>query len=103
MNTENIEIGLRIRNLREEAKLSREKLAELSFISTQFLSDIETGKKGMTVTTLKKICNALNVSSDYIVYGNNDVNLNNIAKMMTDMDKEKQLRIKSIFKEIINL
>lgn len=103
MNTENIEIGLRIRNLREDAKLSREKLAELSFISTQFLSDIETGKKGMTVTTLKKICNALNVSTDYIVYGNNDVNLNSISKMMTDMDKEKQLRIKSIFKEIINL
>lgn len=103
MNIENIEIGLRIRNLREEAKLSREKLAELSSISTQFLADIETGKKGMTVTTLKKICNALNVSSDYIVYGNNDVSLNGIAKMMSDMDKEKQQKIKSIFKEILNL
>lgn len=103
MNSENVEIGLRIRKLREKNGLSREKLAELSSISTQFLADIETGKKGMTVTTLKKICNALNISTDYIVYGNNNVNLNGIAQIMSDMDNEKQQKIKNIFKEIIEL
>ena len=44
MKTENAVFGSRIRSVREKQKLSREKLAELANISTQFLADIETGK-----------------------------------------------------------
>lgn len=103
MNAENIEIGLRIRALREEQQLSREKLAELSTISVQFLADIETGKKGMTVTTLRKICDSLNVTADYIVYGNNSIDLSGLSQSMSEMDETKQMKVRNIFKQIIEL
>ena len=51
----NSAIGRRLRCRREELALTREKLAECAEISVQFLADIETGRKGMTVQTLRKL------------------------------------------------
>ena len=65
----NGEIGQRLRALREEKSLSREKLAEADDISVQFLADIETGRKGMTVQTLRKLVLALHCTADDIVFG----------------------------------
>ena len=65
----NREIGLRLRSLREEKDLTRERLAEYANISVQFLADIETGRKGMTVQTLRKLALALHCSADDIVFG----------------------------------
>ena len=69
MDNINSVTGKRIRQIREAQQLSREKLAEYSGISTQFLADIETGKKGMTVNTLAKLCNALKVTADSVIFG----------------------------------
>ncbi len=69
---DNIAVGLRIRNLRESKKLTREALSGLSGVSTQFQAAIETGSKSMTIQTLRKLASALNVSTDFIVYGVNN-------------------------------
>lgn len=103
MKPENSEIGLRIRQQRECQRFSREKLAEMSGISTQFLADIETGKKGMTVTTLKKICDSLNITSDYLIYGKNENNHFNFEAIFSSFDKEKQGEIIDIFSRIVRL
>ena len=63
----NSAIGRRLRCRREELALTREKLAECAEISVQFLADIETGRKGMTVQTLRKL--ALHCSADDLVFG----------------------------------
>lgn len=86
--------------MRESQKLSREKLAEMSNISTQFLADIETGKKGMTVTTLKKLCNALYVTADYIVYGTTQTSSVDIAPVLSVLDAQKQEEVKEIIQKI---
>ncbi len=86
----NKEIGARIKNLRNRSSLSREKLAEKAEISTQFLADIESGKKGMSVATLYKLCNVLHVSSDYLLFGNHENN--SIIPDMIKTLNEKQLR-----------
>lgn len=65
----NRDIGLRLRSLREGQDLTRERLAEQADISVQFLADIETGRKGMTVQTLRKLALALHCSADAIVFG----------------------------------
>lgn len=65
----NREIGLRLRSLREEKSLTRERLAEYADISVQFLADIETGRKGMTVQTLRKLAISLHCTADEIVFG----------------------------------
>lgn len=68
-STVNREVGLRLRRLREQQALTRERLAEYADISVQFLADIETGRKGMTVQTLRKLATALHCSADDIVFG----------------------------------
>lgn len=65
----NIEIGARIKEKRKMLKYTRETLAELVDISPQFLANIECGKKGMSFSTLKKLCQCLGVSCDYIILG----------------------------------
>ncbi len=65
----NIQVGERIRELREIQNYTREALAEKVDISAKFLYEIEVGKKGFSADTLCRISKALSVSCDYIMYG----------------------------------
>lgn len=62
-------IGARVRTRREELGLTREKFAELAGLSVQFAASIELGKQRMTTDSLAKVCRALCVTADYIVFG----------------------------------
>ena len=66
----NVEIGSRIRAIRETQNKSREQIAEASGISTHFLFEIETGRKSMKAQTIINLAKALNVSTDFILTGN---------------------------------
>lgn len=65
----NKQVGDRIRELRELQNYTREALAEKVDISTKFLYEIEVGKKGFSAEILCRISKALSVSSDYIMFG----------------------------------
>ena len=65
----NIQIGGRIRLIREAQGKTREQVAEIADISPQFLFDIETGKKGMTSQTIINLAKALNVTTDFLLLG----------------------------------
>ena len=67
--TLNVEIGKRIRVIRELKKKTREQIAELAEISPHFLFEIETGRKTMKAKTIINLAKALNVSTDYILVG----------------------------------
>ena len=87
----NREIGKRVREIREYQKLSRERLAEKADISTQFLSDIELGRKSMTTTTLCSISTALMVSADYLLFGTEAEEKNTpLAEMLRSLSKEER-------------
>ena len=52
-------VGGRIRTARDAAELKLEELARLSGLSVSALSLIETGKRDLRVTTLRRIAEAL--------------------------------------------
>lgn len=60
-------IGARVRKARMAKGLSQAQLAEALKISPPHMSNIETGKNAMNVTTLYQICELLDVSADWIV------------------------------------
>ena len=62
-------IGERIMILRSERGYTRKTLAELAGISSKFLYEIETNKKGFSAYTLHGIAKALEVSMDYMMTG----------------------------------
>ena len=68
-STVNSAVGRRLRSRWEALGMTRERLAEYADISVQFLADIETGRKGMTVQTLRKLALALHCSADDLVFG----------------------------------
>ena len=65
----NREIGARLRVRRAQLRLSREKLSERLGISTRFLASVESGEAGMSLTTLKAVCLALDVTADELLFG----------------------------------
>lgn len=65
----NIEIGEQIRAAREQAHLTQEQFAERVEVSPQFVSDLERGVVGISITTLKRVCVVLGVSSDQLLFG----------------------------------
>ena len=60
-------IGYRIKITRLKYKLTQEKLSEICDITPQHLSNIENGNTKVSLPTLIKIANALNVTVDYLL------------------------------------
>ena len=54
---------------RKKLGLTQEALAELSELTTQFVSYAEAGKRGMRPENLMKVAAALGVSTDYLLTG----------------------------------
>lgn len=64
--------GRRVRELRNYYRYTTEQLAGLAGVSTQFLSDVERGRKSMTALNVARLANVLHVSSDFLLRGNDD-------------------------------
>ena len=60
-------LGNNIKNLRKIKEMTREQLAEKLDVSTRFLADVESGKAGVSLITLKKLCSVLGTTSDYLL------------------------------------
>ncbi|WP_304683096.1 helix-turn-helix domain-containing protein [uncultured Clostridium sp.] len=65
-----LSIGDRIRERRKFLKLSQENLANEIGVSASFISDIENGRRKMSLETMIKISIALDTSLDYLVLDN---------------------------------
>lgn len=63
------ELGKRIRAERRKQDLTQEKLAEMADISDSFMGHIERGGRTLSIETLAKLANALNLSIEYIICG----------------------------------
>lgn len=57
-----MDVGIRIKELREKRGITVNKLANLAGISQSYLRDVELGNKNPTVETLSYFCDALGVS-----------------------------------------
>lgn len=87
-----IQIGSRIREARDRAGFSQERLAEILGKTTQFVSDLERGVTGASLATAIRICEVLHASSDYILMGRKtDGSSDTIAEFEYLSDQEKDL------------
>lgn len=69
LNQKLIEIGNRISKRRKQLNLTQEVLAEKMNVSVQMISNLERGNKSIKIENLLKLCEILNVSTDYILKG----------------------------------
>lgn len=80
-----IAAGERIRNRRIIMGLTQEELAEKIGRAYKYCQDIERGTCGMSIDTMLSIASCLNISLDYLIYGNNQE-----TSEFTDLDVEQQ-------------
>lgn len=64
------QIGKRIAEIRKAQHISQMELAEMTDLSISYISHIETAKKKPSIETLIKIVNALNITMDELLCGN---------------------------------
>ena len=65
------QIGRRLREKREQAGYTREKLGELCSLSPRFIANIELGDSTFSFDSLMTVCRVLSCSSDYLLFGDN--------------------------------
>lgn len=66
-------MGRRIRTQREAIHMTRNQLAAKLGVSSKFIADIEYGDKGVSIQTLYRMTQILNLSADYILAGDQAV------------------------------
>lgn len=105
------ELGKKISKARIRKDLTQEVLAEKLDITNTFLSNIETGKRKMSFDTLILVAEELDLSLDYLIFGENvekDENYKLFIKQiyrhmekLNETNKQKLLDILDIIVEIL--
>ena len=95
-------IGQRIRVVRNDKHLTQEYLANATGVNVSHISNIETSNVKVSLTLLVQICNALDVTMDYLLeneYHNpTSVIEKELLNTIKDMKKEKQKTLLRIAK-----
>lgn len=102
----NVILGERIRLGRKANHMTREKLAELIEVSPRFLAEVESGKVGVSLQTLKNISTVLSVSTDYLLGLDKDEpnsQLEFLFAQITKVDEKYYPLISSVIKELKDL
>lgn len=62
-----IEIGDRLRVIREKQGLSQEEASKACKISVTYFAEVERGERNLGVTKVKSICKGLNITSKQLL------------------------------------
>jgi transcriptional regulator with XRE-family HTH domain len=57
-----LQLGKKIRQIREDKGLSQEDLADLAELDRTYIGGVERGERNVTILSLQKICNALKIN-----------------------------------------
>lgn len=95
-------IGNNVRFIRKSNKLSQEKFAELLDLSPQFISDLERGVQGISLTTMIKICNTMKCSPMVILSNLIEFdNYNNEMDNFINLSEKNQEIVKTIISALL--
>lgn len=89
MDNFNKKLGVKIKKLREEEKLSQERLAGLLKINRISLSQIETGERKISAEEITKLSRIFNVATDVLLDLEKDVKVT-LEKRKDKISKSKQ-------------
>lgn len=98
------DMGERISARRKELKITQEELADRMDVSIQMISYLEAGRKAIRPENLIKLCNALEVSADYILTGQaSNQEYDRITRKLQNLSPEEFRSIEAILDNCIAL
>ena len=91
------DVGNKIRERRNFLKVTQENLSNDINVSASFISDIENGRRKMSLETMIKISIALKTSLDYFVLDNvkdiktkNNIKFDELKNILETVDEKKE-------------
>lgn len=106
MEYSSVTLGQTIRNIRKNKKISLKRLADITGYATHSLGNIERGSRNPSMQTFVDICNALEVSSDELLFDYLKVHFEystqyKLETVFSELTEEQQKKIMSIIEEIV--
>lgn len=96
-------LGKNLNKARIERRMTREELAEKVGISTTFCANLECGNKMMSVETLFRLTDALCISADSLLFGENkDEKCKSIDMLLRDQSLENIAFIEKLVRLCVN-
>lgn len=79
-----ISIGERVRTIRENISMNKEKFSEMIDVSETLLEQIENGEASLDINTLESISTCTGYSTDFILFGtpSDNSNIKRIERML---------------------
>lgn len=68
----NLAVGQNVKLIREQAGLTQQQLAEILDLGDKHISAIECGTAGLSLPVLFRLCDALSVTADSVLFGSED-------------------------------
>lgn len=95
-------IGERIKQARKAKGYTQEQVSNIIDINTKNISQLERGLVGLSVPTLIALCNALDISADYILFGENSGHQPNvISGLLAELPEKKRLQAEKLLEVFI--
>lgn len=107
-NYDAVEFGKRMRTARKNVGMTQEQLADQLILSVDSVSRIENGKVMCMPEHLVHICEVLNVTSDYLYFGDTlqgqgtNKTLSSINAMLADCEADELCRLEQMMKLFLN-
>lgn len=95
----NREVGQRLRELRKKMGYSQNDFANIMGISRSFLSEVESGKSGITTDPLTKLMIGLNININWLLTGDGEIFIEEDASNSEELKAEDEIE-KAILKRI---
>lgn len=95
------DLGNRVRIARKQQDLTQEELAKKAGLSASFLGHIERGTRVASLDSLVDLCNALNVSPEYMLSGSLNRFEKNIPENVTSDEREKLMEFLRLAQETL--
>lgn len=105
----NVEVGQRVKQSRESAGLTQERFSELIGLGVKHISAIERGAVGVSLPTLKSICEILAIPADTLLFdpvnqdGQNirDLEVRQITEKLSRLPEQEFQVVKEIMDKVL--
>lgn len=105
--TSTSDIGIRIKKCRKASGLTQAEVAERMDLSVNYVSDLENGKKNMSMLTIANLCQCFNKSADYFLFGKEDIaskiNLDNVIEYVSTLSVQQLENMQTYIESLLQL
>lgn len=101
--TTNINVGIRVKQLREQTRLNQTQIAAFLGVDQSYISKCEKGERQFNVDLLEKLCNLFGCTLPDLLNGDAQIETLNVAFRAEVIAEDDLVAIADIHKIVLNI